>query len=592
MNILQTMRDPALFARWFRDPATWANWCVFLSVLFGLSLDTGAMEVFRQCTGRTTLPVGGFREAWLCVGRRGGKSLTLALIAVFLAVFKDWSGRLVPGERGTILIIAADRRQARTIYRYLTAMIVETPAIAALVDGEVTQDRIDLTNGISIEISTANFRSVRGYTLIACLADEIAFWMGDDSANPDVEILAAIRPAMTTMLPDAMLLCASSPYAQRGALYDAFRRHFGRDDAAVLVWKASTKTMNPSVPQSVIDEAYERDPANAAAEYGAEFRTDVESFVSREAVEACVVTGRYELPPMGGVVYSAFCDAAGGSGTDSMTLCLSHRGDGERVVVDVIREVKPPFSPEGVVQDFARLLKAYRVTSVTADRYAGAWVAERFRVHGIECVQAAKPKSDIYRDLLPILNSGGVELLDHAKAIAQICALERRTARGGRDSIDHPPAGHDDLSNVIAGAVVGTAIAKGGAEGWIEYYRRLSVGHLSTDFDSIRAPGPEFGFSLAAEPLVSVIVPEPIASGGFVRASHGGTEYGTRRLGSQVIAEMRSDDAREILRNPSWRSLNLALARELVGAEEASPSVRISDGTQTQKDDLSREGPN
>src|SRR5215475_793903 len=107
MNILQTMRDPALFARWFRDPATWVCWCVFLSVLFGLAIDPAWLEIFRQCTGRSALPAGGFNEAWLCVGRRGGKSLILALIAVFLAVFKDWSGRLVPGERGTILVIAA-----------------------------------------------------------------------------------------------------------------------------------------------------------------------------------------------------------------------------------------------------------------------------------------------------------------------------------------------------------------------------------------------------------------------------------------------------------------------------------------------------
>jgi hypothetical protein len=260
VTILEAMRHNALFARWFKDPATWMCWEVFLAALFGLPFDAALLETFRQCTGRSVPPTTGFNEAWLIVGRRGGKSVVLALVAVFLAVFKDWSGRLVPGERGTVLVIAADRRQARVIFRYNTALITETAMIAALVDGEVTQDRIDLTNGISIEISTANFRSVRGYTLIACLCDEIAFWMGDDSANPDAEILAAIRPAMTTMLPDAMLLCASSPYAKRGVLYDAFKKYFGRDDAPVLVWRAATATMNPSVPKSVIDEAFERDP--------------------------------------------------------------------------------------------------------------------------------------------------------------------------------------------------------------------------------------------------------------------------------------------------------------------------------------------
>jgi hypothetical protein len=60
-----------------------------------------------------------------------------------------------------------------------------------------------------------------------------------------------------------------------------------------------------------------------------------------------------------------------------------------------------------------------------------------------------KSKSEIYIDLLPMLNSGRVALLDHPKMVAQLCGLERRTTRGtGRDIIDHPPNGHDDLVNV------------------------------------------------------------------------------------------------------------------------------------------------
>jgi hypothetical protein len=456
VTILAAMQDSALFARWFRDPATWIFWCVFLASLFGLPLEPAWLEMFRQCTGRSAPLAGGFNEAWLIVGRRGGKSIILALIAVFLAVFKNWSDRLVPGERGTVLVIAADRRQARVIFRYITALITETPLIAGLVDGEVTQDRIDLTNGITIEISTANFRSVRGYTLVAALCDEIAFWMGDESANPDSEILAALRPAMTTMLPDAMLLCASSPHAQRGALYDTFRKYYGRDDAPVLVWRASTLTMNPSVPKSVIDEAYERDPANAAAEYDAQFRTDIESFVSREVIDACIVRNRYELPPMDKMQYVAFCDPSGGS-ADSMTLAIAHR-EGDRVVLDAVREVKPPFSPEQVVQDFAQLLKSYRVKKIVGDRYAGLWPRERFEAYGIHYEPSAKPKSDLYRDMLPLLNGARAELLDHPKLMAQLCSLERRTARGGKDSIDHAPGAHDDVANCVAGVLTGMII--------------------------------------------------------------------------------------------------------------------------------------
>jgi hypothetical protein len=129
--------------------------------------------------------------------------------------------------------------------------------------------------------------AVRGYALGAALVDELAFFPSDDASISGAEIVAAIRPAMAT-IPDSLLICASSPYARRGPLWDAFRRYHGKDDASVLVWQAPTLAMNPSVPRRVIDEAFEADPASAAAEYGAAFRTDVESYIAIEAVMACV----------------------------------------------------------------------------------------------------------------------------------------------------------------------------------------------------------------------------------------------------------------------------------------------------------------
>ena len=63
-------------------------------------------------------------------------------------------------------------------------------------------------------------------------------------------------------------------------------------------------------------------------------------------------------------------------------------------------------------------------------------------------------KSELYRDLLPIINSGAVDLLEHDRLVMQLTSLERRTSRGGRDSIDHAPGAHDDVLNAVAGALV------------------------------------------------------------------------------------------------------------------------------------------
>src|SRR6476619_1754173 len=118
------------------------------------------------------------------------------------------------------------------------------------------------------------------------------------------------------------------------------------------------------------------------------------------------------------------------------------------------------FNPEDVVLEFSAILKGYRISNVTGDRYAGEWPSERFREHGIAYEPAAKPKSDLYRDLLPAINSRKVDLLEDARLIAQIVGLERRTARGGKDSIDHAPGAHDDVANAVAGFVAKLATAK------------------------------------------------------------------------------------------------------------------------------------
>ncbi len=414
-------------------------------------MDADELALYRAHTGRTEPPTAAFGEAALVVGRRGGKSRILALIAVYLATFKDYTAHLAPGEVATVAVLAANRHQARVIFRYASGLLRAVRPLASMVEDENTET-IKLTNRVSIEIHTAGFRVVRGYSLIAVLCDEIAFWRQEEtSANPDTEILRALRPGLAT-LPGSMLLMASSPYAKRGELYAAFRRHYGKDGARVLVWQADTSSMNRSIDPAIIAEAYESDPEAARAEFGAEFRSDIDEFVSRSVVDMCTVPGRVELPPAYGSSYVAFVDPSGGT-ADSMTLAIAH-AERDVGVLDAMREVRPPFSPEGVVAEFAALLRYYRISRVVGDRYAGEWPRERFREHGIEYSPSERVKSQIYRDALPLLNSNKIELLDLSRLASQFCGLERRTARGGRDSIDHGPGGHDDLCNAAAGALL------------------------------------------------------------------------------------------------------------------------------------------
>jgi hypothetical protein len=218
-----------------------------------------------------------------------------------------------------------------------------------------------------------------------------------------------------------------------------------------LVAQGPSRTFNPSLPQQVVDRALERDPAAARAEYLAEFRTDLESFVSREAVDAVVSRNVPERGRISGVRYVGFCDPSGGS-RDSFTIAIAH-AEGNKAILDAVRERRPPFSPAAVVAEYAELFKSYGITSIRGDRYSGEFVRELFRKQGVQYKASDLTKSDIYLSVLPAINSGLVELLDSAPLLSQLVRLERRTARGGKDSVDHPPNASDDLINAAAGAL-------------------------------------------------------------------------------------------------------------------------------------------
>ena len=250
------------------------------------------------------------------------------------------------------MIVAADRRQARQIKGYIRGFL-ETPVFRALVESE-TKDAIRLTNGIDVEIHTCSFRSTRGYTAVAVIAEEVAFWRSDDSTNPDTEVINALLPTLATT--GGLFVGLSSPYARRGELYRAYERHFGKD-GDTLVLAADTRTFNPSVPREVVDRAFEEDESAAWSEYGRDgeirFRTDVEGFVPLEVVRAAVDSSVYEREPQPGIRYFGFADPASGSGSDSMTFGISHKEPDGTVVLDLLLERKPPFSPAAVVEEIA-----------------------------------------------------------------------------------------------------------------------------------------------------------------------------------------------------------------------------------------------
>ena len=267
--------------------------------------------IFKQLTQREREPLQRVEELIVVAGRRGGKSRAISVLATYIAALVPHPN-LVPGERGICLCIAPDIDQAVIVLDYIEANFQSSPILRQLVE-QRTRWTLKLVNHIDIEVRAADFRRLRGPSFVSVIADESAFWYSNEtSANPNSEILASVRPGLATTRGQCFII--SSPYARRGELWNLYNRHFGPNgDRLVLVAQADSRTMNPSLPESVVQRAYERDPASAAAEFGAQFRSDLEQFVSREAVDACVHRNVFERPYQIGHSYRGFVDPSGGS---------------------------------------------------------------------------------------------------------------------------------------------------------------------------------------------------------------------------------------------------------------------------------------
>jgi phage terminase large subunit-like protein len=212
------------------------------------------LVIFGELAGGRSPPLRRVRELIVTAGRRAGKDSIASMLATFAATIEQGHiGRLRPGEMAVVQCLAVDRDQARIVLSYVKAFFDAIPDLKAMVVRE-TRFGLGLSNGVSIEVTTNNFRQARGRTVMLAILDEAAFYRSDDSATPDFEVYRAVTPSLAT-LPNSMLIAISSPYRKAGLLYDKWKACFGKPDDEVLVVQASSLQLNPSLDPGVVARA-------------------------------------------------------------------------------------------------------------------------------------------------------------------------------------------------------------------------------------------------------------------------------------------------------------------------------------------------
>jgi hypothetical protein len=454
LTIVDAIKDENLFLPFFNDDlSSWQRWLVVLKAIEGIKIKSDwGRKIIKEVTGRDAdkLNPEGYQTSLILTGRRSGKSRIAAVISAYYAALAGLEARLAPGEQGLIACVAPTKLQSRIVRGYIRSLY-DSPMLAAEVVKERTLDSFTLRNGNRLELLASDYRSVRGFSLLAVVIDEIAFLGLENTSRirTDSQLVTSLQPALATT--GGKLIAISSPYAKTGWAYTTYQKHFGNDSSQdVLVVNAPSRTMNPTLPQSIVDKAKAEDLASALSEYEGQFRDDVMNFVSEELIANLVAKGRFENIPRQGHRYHAFCDLSGGR-NDAAALCIGHKGDNGKVIIDLLRIYHAPHNPHAVIVQMSVILRQWNISKITADCFAGEFASAGFASQRINYTKYTKNKSELYAELLPLLSSGTIELLDNGQLIKQLCSLERRTRPGGRDIVDHPKGAHDDAANAVAG---------------------------------------------------------------------------------------------------------------------------------------------
>jgi hypothetical protein len=363
-DIIEFIRDPQLLGLTLSPAQT-----ALLKAIYARPMSEEELVLYRACTGREDPPPAAFGEVTVVAGARSGKDSRIAApIVVYEATRGGHERHLARGERGVIPLVAQDTRAARVAFGFVKDYLTRSPLLAGLV-AETLANEIALTNGLAIMCFPCTLRSLRGWSIPVGVLDELVFFRLEGAADSDTEIQASVRRGMVSF-PHTKLIKISTPYMRGGVLFEDFTRGFGQSDADLLVWRASSMLMNPSLRAERLERERRLDPLRFAREYEGEFADDLEAFLPSVWVDDAVVAGRHQLPARVGISYLAAVDPSGG-GPDHFTLSVVHaegRGTERVVIQDLMRGWGRHGSqaPDlvGVVREIAELLKGYNLRGV------------------------------------------------------------------------------------------------------------------------------------------------------------------------------------------------------------------------------------
>lgn len=332
----------------FRDPIEWEQtlpirpsspaWCATVKAVYGSPLTDEEHALFLELSGGREPPEGGTDEILAVVGRRGGKSETIARIAVFEGIYGGHAVALAPGQIGIISVISPLREQSQEILGYSRGLAA-LPQVRRSIAGEPTREGVRFVTGLELRVMTADSVNVSGPTQVVAILDEMAKLPGADAVVPDRELLNSLRPALAPVAgaPRRRLIGITSAYIKEGLAFETDQEHFGKPDSPVLVVRGTTEQFNPNIDRTWLDREHDRVGAAVfAREYEGVWQDAITNGWFPPECDGAIQRGELSIPLEPGAIPTIALDASSSERGDKFGwgVCSSKIMDG-RIITTV-----------------------------------------------------------------------------------------------------------------------------------------------------------------------------------------------------------------------------------------------------------------
>jgi hypothetical protein len=406
-----------------------------------------------------------YREAWMVVGRRGSKTDTFAAtIVAYEAALGGHEEYVRRAQPAIVFLISQDLRAARYALNFVRGVLESSPLLNRAIK-QVTADRIDLKNNITIASIPATLKASRGFASPVAVLDEVGVWYQEsESANPDTEIYRALVPGQL-QFPNRKIVGISTPWNKAGLLYKFYEAGTGgsklpdtaqnrAEFRSILVLHGSTALMgNPFVTRDELAADRARDLKAFEREYLAIFQDSISGFLPASLVEAARDTGIRERPRDQDITYIAAIDPAFKRDAFGFTIC--HRGFDGRLVQDVVRRFMAPpgesLNPRAVLQAIQPICQSYGITVVHSDQYQAESLTELARDLGLilqGIPWTGKNKATNFINMQQMFAQGKIRILDDPETLKELKSLER-TLTADTLKIAAPSGMNDDMACVL-----------------------------------------------------------------------------------------------------------------------------------------------